>query len=71
MNKVGMRIGQSLDLVASGSIKETCMMCDKPATWIRSTQFAGEHPYCEEHAKQEEGFGINDSYEYWYRPKDE
>jgi hypothetical protein len=48
-------------------MNEICMMCDKEATWIRSTQFAGDHPFCEEHAKQEEGFGTNDSYEYWYQ----
>ena len=46
--------------------EETCMMCDKPAVWIRSTQFAGDHPFCDEHARAEKGFGENDSYEYWY-----
>ena len=40
-------------------------MCDKDATWIRSTQFAGDHPFCEEHAREEKDFGINDSYEHW------
>lgn len=49
--------------------QETCMMCDEPAVWIRSTQFAGDHPFCEEHAKLEEGFGVNDSYEFWYKVK--
>ena len=48
-----------------------CMYCSKPAEWIRSTQFAGDHPFCEEHAKAEEGFGVNDSYEFWYKVKDE
>jgi hypothetical protein len=43
------------------------MMCDKPAVWIRSTQFAGDHPFCEEHAKAENGFDTNDSYEFWYK----
>jgi hypothetical protein len=46
-------------------MNETCMMCDKDATWIRSTQFAGDHPFCEEHAREEKDHGINDSYEYW------
>lgn len=46
--------------------EQTCLECDKPAEWIRSTQFAGDHPFCDEHAKQEEGFGTEDSYEYWY-----
>lgn len=46
--------------------EQTCLMCDKPAEWIRGTQFAGDHPFCDEHARQEEGFGTEDSYEYWY-----
>ena len=50
-------------------MSETCMICDKPAKWIRSTQFAGDHPFCEEHAKQESDFQENDSYTYWYRVK--
>jgi endogenous inhibitor of DNA gyrase (YacG/DUF329 family) len=41
---------------------EKCIMCSQPATWIRSTQFAGDHPFCEEHARQEKDFGENDSY---------
>ena len=32
----------------------------------RSTQFAGDHPYCIEHASREKDFGENDSYAYWY-----
>lgn len=44
-----------------------CCECDMPAVWVRSTQFAGEHPYCEEHAKQESDFGENDSYAFWYK----
>ena len=46
-----------------------CIMCDRDAVWVRSTQFAGDHPFCEEHAKAEEGFGVNDSYEFWYKVK--
>jgi hypothetical protein len=49
---------------------ETCMMCEKEAEWIRSTQFAGNHPFCDEHARLEEGFMQNDSYEYWYNIKE-
>lgn len=45
--------------------QEKCMMCDRDAVWVRSTQFAGDHPFCKEHAEQEDGFGVNDSYEYW------
>lgn len=44
---------------------EHCIECGKPADWVRCTQFAGDHPFCDEHAKQEKGFGTDDSYEYW------
>ena len=42
-----------------------CMCCDENARWLRCTQFAGDHPFCDLHALMEEGFGTNDSYEYW------
>lgn len=45
---------------------EKCIMCEEQAVWVRSTQFAGDHPFCLEHAQQEKDFGKNDSYEYWY-----
>ena len=47
--------------------EETCLKCGKPAQWVRSTQFAGDHPYCEEHAREEDDFGEDDSYTYWYK----
>ena len=47
----------------------TCLECNKPAKWVRSTQFAGDHPYCEEHAREEKDFQENDSYAYWYKYK--
>lgn len=47
--------------------EETCLECGKPAQWVRSTQFAGDHPYCEEHAREEKDFQENDSYAYWYK----
>jgi hypothetical protein len=50
---------------------ERCLECGAKAVWIRSTQFAGDHPYCEEHARQEKDFGEDDSYTYWYEVKDE
>ena len=46
-------------------MNEQCIVCDKPATWIRYTQFAGDHPFCEEHARQESDFDDSDSYLYW------
>lgn len=40
--------------------------CGKPATWVRHTQFSGSHPFCTDHAKQEEDFGKSDtSYFFW------
>ena len=48
---------------------ETCLECDAPATWERCTQFAGDHPYCTNHAKLEADFGENDSYSFWVEIK--
>jgi len=39
-----------------------CDVCEKPATWIRRTQFAGSHPFCTEHAEKEEDFGKSNLY---------
>lgn len=48
---------------------DKCLECDKDAEWVRSTQFAGDHPYCDEHARKENDFGENDSYAYWVELK--
>ena len=37
-----------------------CYWCDKPATWMRYTQFAGNHPFCDKHAELETDFGSDD-----------
>ena len=51
---------------------QVCFECGKPAEWIRSTQFAGEHPYCEEHARLESDFNDeHTSYTVWYKVEDE
>lgn len=42
-----------------------CSSCDKDAAFERHTQFAGIHYYCEVHAKQEDDFMENDSYQFW------
>jgi hypothetical protein len=47
-----------------------CSRCDENARWLRCTQFAGDHPFCDLHALMEEGFGTNDSYEYWTEVKE-
>jgi len=46
--------------------KLICQKCDKRATWVRLTQFMGDHPFCTDHAKKEENFGKEDlSYFCW------
>ena len=44
-----------------------CIECGEEAKYVRCTQFAGEHPYCEFHAKIEKDFDLDssDSYTYW------
>lgn len=42
-----------------------CIECGKPAKYIRHTQFAGQHPYCKEHAELQSDFEESDSYQYW------
>lgn len=46
--------------------KSMCCECNKPATWIRHTQFSGSHPFCATHAQQEEGFGKSDSSDFFW-----
>lgn len=46
---------------------QECFICDKKANWLRATQFAGDHYFCEERAKKEEDFEKEDSMKYWYR----
>ena len=37
-----------------------CYWCDEPATWMRYTQFAGDHPFCDKHAELESDFNDGD-----------
>ena len=49
-----------------------CVECGDPADWVRSTQFAGEHPYCNFHALKEPDFYDKpDSYSFWYKLEEE
>lgn len=50
-------------------MSDKCMICGKKSVWFRATQFAGTHPFCDEHAKAEEDFGMDDSYTFWYGVK--
>jgi len=45
--------------------------CNQPAVWMRSTQFAGDHPLCDQHARAEKDFGQDDSYTFWYEIGDQ
>lgn len=43
-----------------------CCDCGQPAVWVRRTQFSGDHPFCDEHARKEKNFGKEDpSYFFW------
>ena len=54
--------------MTKSGIIEKCIECNEPAVWVRSTQFAGDHPYCERHAEQQKDFNDEpDSYSYWYK----
>jgi hypothetical protein len=44
---------------------ERCIECGAVATWVRHTQFAGSHPYCDKHARLEPDFNEFDSYAFW------
>ncbi len=41
--------------------KVTCDKCKKPALWVRRTEFAGEHFFCDQDARAEKDFGNDDS----------
>lgn len=51
-------------LFCTGDMYESC---HEPAKFIRHTQFAGSHPLCEKHAKEDREFMINNSYQVWER----
>lgn len=46
---------------------DKCLECGARAAWIRMTQFAGDHPYCDKHARLEPDFNQDDSYAFWTR----
>lgn len=39
--------------------------CDEKTEWIRHTQFAGSHPFCDKCARKEKDFLHSDSYLFW------
>lgn len=42
-----------------------CVECNARAVWMRNTQFAGTHPYCDTHARAQSDFDENSSYTDW------
>ena len=48
-----------------------CIDCDKPSEWIRHTQFAGSHYFCDGHARMQQDFNVNDSYTAWEKIENE
>ena len=53
-----------------GGKKVRCLECYKTADYIRHTQFSGDHPFCEEHAKKEKDFGEKSGYTVWEKLND-
>lgn len=39
--------------------------CERPVSWIRHTQFAGNHPFCIDDAKREKDFGADNDNCWW------
>lgn len=67
---VSMLVGYAIDRVIErrGKPPQQCLECGRGAVWIRSTQFAGDHPYCARHAMAQPDFGQGDaSYFMWRR----
>lgn len=47
---------------------QKCDECNRPAGWLRRTQFAAEQYFCDNHARQQENFHTeNPSYYVWER----
>jgi len=42
------------------TVIKQCAVCEQPATWMRYTQFAGNHPFCDKHAELESDFKDGD-----------
>lgn len=65
INSLNTRIQQLYDEMPA---EEGCGTpgCFEDAAWVRATQFAGKHYFCETHAKAQRNFGEDDpSYFFW------
>jgi hypothetical protein len=47
-----------------------CVECELKAKYVRHTQFAGNHPYCETHALMEKDFLDDESDNFWEKLED-
>lgn len=50
---------------------QECIDCNKPAKYIRHTHIAGSNYFCEEHAKAQPDFLIDDNNKYWSEIKEQ
>lgn len=57
------REDKSKPLPCIGTATKTC---DKPATWIRCTQFAGDHPLCDDCAAEDPTFASKNDPTGWH-----
>ena len=44
-----------------------CLDCGEPAAYVRHSQFAGSHPFCDKHARKERNFGKTDEDSFWIK----
>ena len=59
-----MEVARQVKLAAGGG--HLCDDCSHTATWVRMTQFSGDHYFCGEHALKQPDFGKEDpSYFFW------
>ena len=51
--------------------QERCLECDGKAQYIRHTQFAGNHPFCSDHAWKQQFYEIDDQSDVYWSSIDE
>jgi len=59
---------ESINMLKQSQLKY--IVCNTPSEYIRCTQFAGDHPYCLDHAFDESDFYELDDSTYWVRTSD-
>jgi len=48
------------------SVIDKGVNCQEPVTWIRCTQFSGDHRFCTKHAELENDFGQSDPSDFYW-----